>query len=160
MIVLLFGLISIVSAKEISWEFYYVSENVEDSAPPSIWITQTLDGGMDDEITEDNLNRDTEKILYLHTESNGAEGLEMTLSPLVGNDTYIPYSFSYSGPDDVSGSAYVEEENKIIPLAWMDPDPIRIRRNYTLTWLPDQSAVATAQTGTYKTTFTVEVKTL
>lgn len=163
MTILLLGLISVASvgAEEISWEFYYVSEKVEPAAPV-IWITQTENGGVEDGISEDDLKRDSEKVLYLHTESYGEEGIEMTLTPLADVDdsnSVIPYSFSYSGSDNTSGSQDVAGENKTITLVWADPDPIRIRRDYTLKWFPDQTAVAAVSTGTYKTTFTVEVRT-
>ena len=164
MTILLLGLVSFVSvgAKEINWEFYYVSDKV-DPAPPNIWITKTEDGGMDDAITGADLNQDTEKVLYLHTESNGAEGLIMTLNPLAEKDAHIPYTFKYSE----IGSASEEKSEEISDIAktinlldWVDPVPVRKRHDFKLSWLPDQNVIATIATGTYTTIFEVEVKML
>ena len=165
MTILLLGLVSFVSvgAEEITWEFYYVSEKVEPT-PPSIWITKTIDGGMGDAITEDNLNQDTEKVLYLHTESNGAEGLIMTLNPLADeNNVCIPYIFKFSeiGSTSEEKSSEINNTNKTINLLdWNDPMPVRMRHDFKLSWLPDQNVIATIATGTYTTIFEVEVKTL
>lgn len=156
-----------VHAETRSWDFSYVTEQVETGQPPEIWFSTEADGTYGERITEAPLSAEgTPTVLYFHSLSTGLSGIDVTLSPIAedGSEYTIGYVFTASGgivdgdkkdfEEDVSSD---EVRLSLSGDGTVDPPLVRVERLYELTWTPDVTDIENAGVGIYTCSLEVEV---
>lgn len=156
-----------VHAETRSWDFSYVTGQVETGQPPEIWFSTEADGTYGERITEAPLSAEgTPTVLYFHSLSTGLSGIDVTLSPIAedGSEYTIGYVFTASGgivdgdkkdfEEDVSSD---EVRLSLSGDGTVDPPLVRVERLYELTWTPDVTDIGNAGAGIYTCSLEVEV---
>lgn len=159
---------SLFASNTYSWDFFYVSEDNIAPASPLVWFSKKENDTYESRVTADTLSPNGDStVLYLHSETSGLVGMDLTVTPLTdGSGNYVDYNFSASGGavGIESGSISIEEKigasavtASLVPDGWKDPGLVRVDRLYTLTWTPDITSIAAANSGTYACNVSVEV---
>lgn len=167
MALLAFANFALCGADTYSWDFYYVTEEISDSAPPRVWFSKGEDDPYESRTTSEPLSQEGPTTLYLHSESTGLVDLSLTVTPLSdGRGSFVHYNFSVDGGvenfdgDSINKGFDFTESSIDIPLVeenQKDPALVRVSRLYELVWTLDETSLAEATAGTYTGTVTVEV---